>query len=291
MKACAPRKIWVWMDVSAACSLACRDCYTKHTHEPALLTPAQFEDILRRFQRKDLAVQKLHLNWRGEPLINKRLPDLLARRREILPDPPLEFHTHGLLVSPEVAAAVISATAEKDRIYVSIDGGWPDAHERNRGSGTWSGALSGLRALLDARDRQGTGPMIGIYEIAYGRHTRAHPALVALSRRCDEWTRVAPLGPRGEEATFDDGAAPAGPCFWAGNALCVTARGDVHVCLLSFRPEGRLGNIFYDELMDILERATAFRGAITAGGRARLVHCRGCRKTEGVFDDEEFADY
>lgn len=283
----ARRQVWIWMDVSATCNLACRDCYTKAAHEPVLLSPQRFEILLGFFRKPHVDIRKLHLNWRGEPLINKHLPELLRLKRKLLPEVALEFHTHGLLLNQALAEEIIEEVGPKDRIYVSIDGGWPEAHEENRGPGTWSGALQGLEALLNARDHvDGEGPILGIYEITYERRTQAHPDLVALGRRCDEWTRVSMISADGREASFPNSSIPTGPCFWAGHALCITARGDAHICLLSFRHDGRLGNLFTDDLTMILDRSAAFRRRLLATGRSGIAHCRSCRKTEGGLDGD-----
>lgn len=282
-----PRRVWVWMDVSASCNLSCRDCYTKTAHEPILLSMEALARILTRFSRPDIDVRKLHLNWRGEPLINKRLTAMLQMKRALLGKVPLEFHTHGGLVTTSLAIEIVGALSDEDRVYVSVDGGWPEKHEANRGPGSWANAMRGLSMLLEARSRSDKpGPKIGIYEISYDRRTRAHPDLIALGRRCDEWTRVDAIETDGSEASFPTSDIPLGPCFWAGNALCVTASGDAHVCLLSFQPEGRLGNILTDELDMILDQARAFRTKIEAEGRSGITHCQRCRKTEGYLDTD-----
>ena len=244
-----------------------------------------------QFRNANIDLRKLHLNWRGEPTLNKRLPELLQIKHTILPSVPLEFHTHGQLLNQDLAESIVTTLGPKDRVYVSIDGGWPEAHEANRGPGTWRGALQGLGRLLDAREaNEAEGPIIGIYEIAYERRTRAHPDLVSLARRCDEWTRVNKIEDSGEEASFATAVVPHGPCFWVGNALCITARGDAHVCLLSFRPDGKLGNLFQEELGTILDRSDAFRERMLAVGRPAIAHCQNCRKTEGAIDDDWLVD-
>lgn len=278
-------RVWIWMDVSASCNLACRDCYTKHVHAPALLTVEGFTEVLMRLVEADLSIEKLHLNWRGEPLTNKRFPELLEVRRAIAPGVPLEFHTNGLLLTDALCDAIVARLMEDDLIYVSIDGGEPILHEANRGEGTWTPTLKGLRRLLDARDRlHGSGPNIGIYEISYGRKPDYDDELIELSRRCDMWTRVAPIDMHGHEAPFAELELPRGPCFWAGNAMCITARGDVHICMLSFAECGVLGNVFVDDIRLIVQRAGAFRNTLTSAGRSAIAHCRGCRKVEGAID-------
>jgi len=278
-------RFWVWMDLSASCNLACRDCYAKHVHAPALLTVEGFAGILRRLVKARLSIEKLHLNWRGEPLTNKRFPELLDVRRSIAPEVPLEFHTNGLLLTDALCDAIVQRLLDGDLVYVSIDGGGMRLHEANRGEGTWIPALKGLRCLLDARDRRGgSGPNVGIYEISYGRESDYDDELIGLARRCDMWTRVNPIDKSGHEATFEELEIPRGPCFWAGNAMCITAKGDVHVCMLSFDESGVLGNVFVDDIHVIVQRARAFRDTLTSAGRSAIPHCRGCHKTEGTID-------
>lgn len=278
-------RVWIWMDVSASCNLSCRDCYTKHVHAPVLQTVEGFEQILKRLISAPIRIEKLHLNWRGEPLTNKRFPELLDIRQAVAPDVPVEFHTNGLLLSDDLCTAITERSIADDLIYVSIDGGGPLLHEANRGHGTWTPTLAGLRRLLDARDRLGNdGPNIGIYEISYGRKLVQDKELIALSRRCDMWTRVEPIDKHGNEAPFEELKVPLGPCFWAGNAMCITAKGDVHVCMLSFDDSGVLGNVLKDDIRVILQRAHAFREALASAGRLAMPHCRACHKTEGAID-------
>lgn len=277
-------RLWVWMDVSSSCNLSCRDCYTKHVHAPRLLTVEGFTEILKRLVEGNLLIEKLHLNWRGEPLTNKRFAEFLDVRRNIAPHVPLEFHTNGLLLTEGLCDAIVELSTKLDLAYVSIDGGGLQLHEANRGRDTWIPALTGLRRLLDARDRHNGGPNIGIYEISYGRNVVYDETLLSLSRRCDMWTRVSPIDQNGNEAPFDELEIPRGPCFWAGNAICITAKGDAHVCMLSFDDSGMLGNVFIDDIRVIVQRARAFRDALSDEGRSSIPHCRSCHKTEGAID-------
>ena len=285
----AGEKIWVWMDISGTCNLTCRDCYTKQSHEAVLVSPEGFRETLEKFAESGAAFQKLHLNWRGEPTTNKKLPVLLDLRNQIMPGVPIEFHTNGTLLTQKNCAAIIARTIPDDLIYVSIDGGCREAHEDNRGIGTWEPTLAGLEMLLDARDAapESRQPHLGIYEIFYDRRTRYDSALMRLSKRCASWMRVSVIQTGGEERPFSYLTTPQGPCFWAGNALCITARGDVHVCLLSFRPDGRVGNIFRDDLRQIVANARKFRERIADKGRDNISHCKGCQKTEGTVDEPE----
>ena len=249
------------------------------------MSSAQFTAILQKLAGAPAKLQKLHFNWRGEPLTNKQLVEFLKIRRQILPDVSVELHTNGLLLSRRISADIVEHALEGDLFYVSIDGGRREAHEGNRGVGTWYRTLRALEMLLDARDDCRIGsPRIGIYEIFYGDRSPYDPELVALSRRCDEWSRVSPIQTAGSEQAYDNGTTPFGPCFWAGHSLCVTARGDAYVCLLSFSPDGWLGNLLTDDIGAILDRARAFRNALQSG-RSGIRHCRSCQKCEGEPDE------
>ena len=281
-------RVWVWMDVSGTCNLACRDCYTKQAHQNTLMSQVQFRHVLDKLSSGPISVAKLHLNWRGEPLTNKRLPEFLQGRLDVLPLAPLEMHTNGILLNARMSKQIVAHSRSEDMFYVSIDGGNPVAHEANRGTDTWEPALRGLETLLDARDAASIdAPKVGIYEIHYGDRTRYDAKLIALSRRCDAWTRVLPIGSHGEESAFEAGEVPSGPCFWAGNSLAITSAGNVHICLLSFRPDGILGNIFDDDIYSILENARRFRSTLITSGRRSVSHCSVCRKTAGELDEPQ----
>src|SRR3546814_13873951 len=75
--------IWLWIDPTSRCNLACRLCYTKFSHGKLDLEPSQREETLGRLAASDtLEVKGIHLNWRGEPLMNPRFNELLARRTD-----------------------------------------------------------------------------------------------------------------------------------------------------------------------------------------------------------------
>jgi len=277
--------LWIWMDLSGSCNLSCRDCYTKHAHTPSLLSATSFELVLRKLASTSFTVEKLHLNWRGEPLTNKRFGDFLRIRKSVFPDAPLEFHTNGLLLTPALCAEIVELTLEGDLAYVSIDGGSKPLHEANRGQETWDTTLLGLQRLLDAKEAAFVPTLsVGIYEISYGRNVAYDRTLVALSRRCDMWTRVSPIDTHGNESPFDTQEIPHGPCFWAGNSMCITAKGDVHICMLSFDASGIIGNILTEDAQTIFDRGRSFRAALTARGRHSIPHCSNCRKSEGTID-------
>src|SRR3546814_3327832 len=55
--------IWLWIDPTSRCNLACRLCYTKFSHGKLDLEPSQLEETLGRLAASDtLEVKGIHLN-------------------------------------------------------------------------------------------------------------------------------------------------------------------------------------------------------------------------------------
>jgi MoaA/NifB/PqqE/SkfB family radical SAM enzyme len=315
----SPVPLWLWVDATRSCNLACRLCYTKRSHADEHLSPTTFRRFLDVLLNSgEVVIQKFHFNWRGDPLMNPALPELMAELEARNPDFSYEFHTNGGPLTPETAKA-LTAVARRGEFFVSIDGGTERSHDFNRGPGSFRQALRAARLLLDARGKQPT-PWLGIYQLNLGEDESAYdPEFRELVRRVDGWVRIDPIHPGsgrrikvdaparvrtrtllGDQSpseppdelrpsdrwwTHDiaeDDTVPHDPCFWAGNALFVAPNGDVSVCLLSHTRDGVLGNLLQDELPQILQRARDFRASIERLGRAAVPHCSGCRMAPGV---------
>ena len=61
--------VWLWLDPTTRCNLACRLCYTKLSHGKDDMTPKDLRRMLCDLRDSaSVDVQTIHLNWRGEPL-------------------------------------------------------------------------------------------------------------------------------------------------------------------------------------------------------------------------------
>ncbi len=298
-------KIWFWFDPTRRCNLACRLCYTKASHAKEDLDPRSFGRMLENIvSSTDVRPQLIHLNWRGEPLLNPHFQELSAMVRQRLNHVPVEWHTNGTLIDDALAERVIGSCSGH-LIYVSIDGGTAAAHDLNRGPGTFDRAVGGLKRLLNARQRLAARSVrIGLYQLDLGCTPQEYePEFLDLAKRVDRWVRVRPVeysyadpetSPIGVvaphhavwrsglgETDGHHGCPPEDPCFWAGHAFCVTPSGDVHVCLLSHRSDGIVGNLLTESASTIVMRAKTFRDRIATRGRSATAHCRGCLKPCG----------
>lgn len=301
--------LWLWLDPSQSCNIACALCYTRESHARRFLN----EDTLHRLIANLRAVSGLRFheitfNWRGEPLMNKRFPELLKIVCDGFPGTRVQFHTNAMLITRDVANRLMDVAREYF-VYLSIDGGHRRAHESNRGSGTFMTAIRGGHRLLDARNARATLhgttgectalPHITLYQLDLGEDEADYDqSFLALAARADQWQRVGPIVRNGEDAATvrhrdtppsdwwhgeSPRSTPAGPCFWAGYSLSVAPDGDTSVCILNQRArhDGVLGNLLREDAATVLSRAAAFREALARDGREQMTHCRQCRKIEG----------
>jgi sulfatase maturation enzyme AslB (radical SAM superfamily) len=291
--------LWLWLDPSQACNIACALCYTRESHARSFLSEDALSQVIANLRTvPNLCIREITFNWRGEPLMNKRFPELLRMVCDGFPGTRVQFHTNAMLINRDVASRLI-AVGREYFVYLSIDGGNQRAHDANRGAGTFGKALRGGHRLLDVRGANSR-PHITLYQLDMGEDESDYaPEFLALAARADQWQRVDPIVRSGADAsTFQrtgvspsdwweaesHGAAPTGPCFWAGYSLSVAPDGTASICILSQSSQstGRIGNLLNETAAQVLERASAFRADLERRGRAQIAHCRQCRKIEGV---------
>src|SRR3546814_12063441 len=97
-----------------------------------------------------LEVKGIHLNWRGEPLMNPRFNELLAITRRLLPDAPLQWHTNGTMLTAKSVKAILEVPY-KPKIFVSLDGGNAPSQDLNTGPGNLQQTIGWLRQLHSIR--------------------------------------------------------------------------------------------------------------------------------------------
>lgn len=294
--------IWLWLDPTTRCNLACRLCYTKLSHGRDDMRPEDLRRMLIDLRDSgSVAVQSIHLNWRGEPLMNPRFAELLRTVAEIMPAVKLQWHTNGTMLTPKRVREILSVRFAHT-IYVSLDGGNRHSHDLNRGAGNFEKTLAGLERLLDAAvDRPDL--TIGVYQIDLGEPPEDYDErFLRLLGRVGRYEKVQPLLPGGAEQAVDDVSSlqsdntldrmlaeevlphlpvPQLPCFWAGHVFCVDPSGDVAICVISHGRAGVVGNLLRDGVDRVLAGALAFRCTLADHGRGATNHCKSCRKPAG----------
>jgi putative metalloenzyme radical SAM/SPASM domain maturase len=146
-----PSKLFV--ETTSRCNLGCFMCMKQtagHESSEGDLQPEIFEALEPALGHIDALI----LNGVGEPLLNPRLEQYIARAKRLLPRQAwVGFQTNGLLLTNIRALSLIDAGL--DRICLSMDGASADTFRAIRDGGELSDFEWALSALASARERCG----------------------------------------------------------------------------------------------------------------------------------------
>ena len=116
------------IEVAAVCDLACPFCYRQFIATPDKIID---EVLFRRIvdQCAELGIPSIKLNWRGEPLLHPKLPEMVdyAKRRGILET---IINTNATTLDDKKARELIDAGL--DLMIYSFDGGSKESYEQMR---------------------------------------------------------------------------------------------------------------------------------------------------------------
>jgi MoaA/NifB/PqqE/SkfB family radical SAM enzyme len=149
----------VYVEPTAACNLNCRTCMRHSWSEPiGTMTMATFNRLVESLR----TVPSFHTMafWgMGEPLLHPSIASMVGEAKALVAE--TELITNGLLLSPEVAQALI--TAGLDRIVVSVDGASSKRHAENRTGADLDVIKENILSLRRLRHEHRTAlPEIGI---------------------------------------------------------------------------------------------------------------------------------
>lgn len=136
------------LQLTIACNLRCSHCYVDVMAKPAPdeLTTAE---VLALFGELEACGSPVLVLAGGEPLVRRDMPELLAG---------LERHsldawlcTNATLIKEDTARLLASSALRG--VSISLDGPDAESHEHLRGAGRFEHALRGIRALVEAGQR------------------------------------------------------------------------------------------------------------------------------------------
>jgi radical SAM protein with 4Fe4S-binding SPASM domain len=288
----------VGIDPSNRCNFACQFCPTGH---PDLLKKIgrptgrmEFElfkriiDGMNGFPDK---VKRLYLYHEGEPLLNPRLPDMLAYARRADVAEQVQTTSNGALLTPKVADALLDA--DFDLIRISVEHVNDDGYHHLTGTRTrYEQIRRNVEYLFNERERRGS-------------RLRIHPKIMdthLTSEQKEKFVRdFQPIGdllniqklgdmPASEGVDFTLGTKPefgsTGAPFKPDRIVCphpfyvmvVKWRGEVVTCSEEWRWENIVGDTKLQTLPEIWnsEPLRKFRLTHLQGNRNSINHCHHC---------------
>lgn len=274
----------LYLEITTCCNLSCSFC--PGTRRPAaFLSPEQFRVLAQKLRPYG---QYLYLHVMGEPLLHPHLPQLLAICREL--DFRTNLTTNGTLL-PKKQAQLLAAPALR-KVSISLH-----SFEANA-AGDFSAYLSGCTDFSAAAKKAGILSDFRLWNLdgaaTRGLHEQNDAILAHLHRvfpgawQKNTWgwrleDRIfLSYGERfdwPDESALDHGAA--GRCRALSDQLAVLCDGTVVPCCLDHAGTLALGNLFTQELIDILAspRACRMREGFACGERTEPL-CRRCGYSE-----------
>ena len=141
------------VEPSYYCSLDCPGCISRAMRrlaKPMNLDPAVFGKILADFVEAGITVRAFDFQGHGEPLLNRRIWNLIRMARKAFPRAFLSMTTnaHGL-VTPEALACGL------DEVVCAIDGARPESYILYRVGGSFKLAMDFMRNFASGVRREG----------------------------------------------------------------------------------------------------------------------------------------
>ncbi len=166
----------LYFEVTNRCNLPCRTCVrTFNLQEPERdPLPRELEQAVQALP----ALQRVVLHGIGEPLLNKRLPEMIrfakAQRAWVL------FNSNGVLLDRAWQDALIDCGL--DELRISIDAATPETFRRVRGAAAFDRVVSNLKQFVARKAERGVShPRLSLWMVAMRENLHELPALVDLA--------------------------------------------------------------------------------------------------------------
>jgi len=250
--------IHVFIDPSAACNFKCNFCFhadprNKHHEIMKWDTFTRTVDQLGEFPRKLKAVR---LYGFGEPLLNRRLPEMVAYTKDAGVTDFIEFTTNGWWLNPALNRELV--TAGLDAITISLPG--LDEATIKRSCGKDVDLFGYYRNIADFYEKKGKCRVhVKITNAAFHDHIDEALFHSLFDNICDEISidNIVPIWPGLPGEAVEDKSIyrgtinPVEVCPYIFYHLTIHANGDVSPCFIDWQHTITLGNVNTTTLHEI----------------------------------------
>jgi len=280
----APFPTRIHLESTNACNLDCHFCpYSRQTRRKGFIDPELFRKVVDECVPHD---PKIWLHFLGEPLLHKRLPELIAYgKAQGLTQ--LGLSTNAFFLTEALGERLIRSGL--DRLECSVDGLDAATFQRLRRSDEFPRVVRNVRQFLEVR--RGLGVETPVVTLSFMKTPKNAEDVPALREMWAPW-----LGKRDFLMMIDDlsfagemrdpdAAGARAPCRWLWNYLVILWSGDVVTCASDYDGHRVMGNVKEQGLTAIWNGAAyeALRRVHAEGRWGDGGLCAGC-------DDWRLAD-
>jgi radical SAM protein with 4Fe4S-binding SPASM domain len=270
------------IEASCLCNLRCPFCATNY--EPiggkGVMSFETFRKIIDEGAANGLCAIKLNSGGRGEPLLNKAVPEMVAyaKKKGIMD---VYFNTNATLLTKEVSRRIIDAGL--DRISISFEGYTPETYEKYRIGSSFKKVVDNIKGLVNMRNEMEVkNPLVRIQTVAL-------PELAPhFKEYASFWEGIADevafidfkdYGKLEHDLVYDWAC----PYLW--QRIMVRWDGTIAVCQFDYTDTGGLGNVNKGDSIRSAWTGEKMRNIreLNMRGRAHMIPvCNGCsfRTTE-----------
>src|SRR3989344_2686509 len=154
------------IETTCLCNLKCSFCATNY--EPiggqGFMSFDTFKKIIDEGAVNGLCAVKLNSGGRGEPLLNKALPEMIAyaKKKGIID---IYFNTNAVLLTQDVSKKIIETGL--DRLSISFEGTTAEVYEKYRVGANFDKVLKNIRDFIQLkREMKKERPLVRIQTVA-----------------------------------------------------------------------------------------------------------------------------
>lgn len=260
----------LFIDPSSVCNFRCKFCPCGGANKDAwskdkkasLLPYELYRKIIDDLSYFPQQLKTLRLYKEGEPLINKRLPDMIRYARKKGVTHKIDFTTNGYLLEHDTALAILDAGV--DRINISVEAIDAEGYERISGVKVdFTEFMEKLRFLY--QHKNGCHIFIKISDLGLGKHPEQkfydlfgsicdEMAIEHISSVWPEFTVREELRPNNQLDIYGEQLSQRSTiqvCPYLFYSLCVNSDGTVSACLMDWNHQLIVGDLHSQSLLEI----------------------------------------
>lgn len=230
------------IEASGVCNLKCPFCAMRQKFidcgPKSFMSLETFKKVIDEGAEHGLCAIKLNSCERGEPLLNKNLPEMVsyAKKKGIMD---VYFNTNAVLLTSNIGKKLIGAGL--DRLSISFEGMTPEFYEKSRVGASFNKVLNNIKDFIQLRDKmKAKKPLVRVQTVAL-------PELAPqLNEYKEFWEKIA------DEVSFIDfrdyskdrgGLVSDWICPFLWQRMLITCDGAISFCQLDYFNSLNLGNV------------------------------------------------
>ncbi len=296
------------IDVASACNFKCKFCFhalddamlKSSGFKPRIMDYRLFENIIEQISQFPEKVKCIGLTGIGEPLLNKRLPDMIKLTKDRDVADKVVVTTNASLLHPKLSEALVNAGL--DELIISVESMTDEGYQSITGAKVnFEQLLNNIRYLY--KHRKECLVFAKIVDMAFDSDNDQRDFHVLfdgisdmayVERIIPQFKPVdyEPMNLNYKETIYGKEAMPINVCSMIFYAMQIAANGNVCPCCVDYNETVVFGNIEKKDLYNIWNssRFNEFRKQHLLGRRREIELCHDCRYFIYNIRDEDILD-